>query len=178
MDTFETVVRHWSHCGPTKSGPCRTIRACRGQEFVMRQVPQAVQIFGVQDRRSRSSATMPWVVRWRIDGRDRARAFRTKTEAERHRSALLQAQAMGETFDLATGLPVVWLPADDDLQMHAWARRWLAEQWEEWQPRTRTSAVEALARLVLLLVRDDAPPPPRGARAQLMRSLRPEERDV
>lgn len=37
----------------------------------------------------------------------------------------------------------------------AWARRWLAEQWPEWAPRTRASAVEALARLVPLVTQAD-----------------------
>ena len=29
---------------------------------------------------------------------------------------------------------------------------WLTEQWSEWQPRTRASAVEALARFVTIAV--------------------------
>lgn len=134
---------------------------------------QDVQIFGVQDRRGRSAAKRPWVIRWRIDGRDRSKAFRTKTEAERHRAALLQAQLRGERFDDETGQPGSWTPAVDDMAAHEWARRWLAEQWDEWQPRTRASAVEALARLVPLLVIDLAPTPPAGLRLELHQSLRP-----
>jgi hypothetical protein len=33
-----------------------------------------------------------------------------------------------------------------DVRVHEWSRRWLAEQWQEWQPRTRASAAEALGR--------------------------------
>lgn len=54
----------------------------------------------------------------------------------------------------------------------AWPRGWLGEQWPEWQPRTRTSAVEALARFVPLAVVDGAPTPPAGMRAHLVASLR------
>ena len=43
--------------------------------------------------------------------------------------------------------------------MHEWARRWLTEQWSEWQPRTRASAAEALARFVTLAVSGNAVPP-------------------
>ena len=75
-------------------------------------------------------------------------------EAERFRSALLVAVQSGEAFDDVTGEPVSWQPLPEQMQAHAWARRWLAEQWPEWAPRTRVSAVEALTRLVPLLWRD------------------------
>ncbi|MGI8753202.1 MAG: hypothetical protein ACR2MN_12965 [Acidimicrobiales bacterium] len=56
---------------------------------------------------------------------------------------------------------------------HEWARRWLAEQWPEWAPRTRVSAVEALTRLVPLLVAPTAPAPPATLRSHLASSLGP-----
>src|SRR3546814_9385531 len=65
---------------------------------------------------------------------------RTKAEAERYRSALLVAQQSGEAFDDLTGESVSWQPLADEARAHEWARRWLAEQWPEWAPRTRTSA--------------------------------------
>jgi integrase len=79
----------------------------------------------------------------------------------------------GEEFDDLTGEPLSWQPLPDDIQVHEWARRWLAEQWPEWAPRSRTSAVEALARLVPLLVLPSAPPPPTTLRPHLFASLRP-----
>lgn len=39
-----------------------------------------------------------------------------------------------------------WEPLADQVQAHEWSRRWLAEQWPEWPPRTRASAVEVLSR--------------------------------
>lgn len=50
---------------------------------------------------------------------------------------------------------------------------WIAEQWNEWQPRTRTSAMEALARFVALAVADGAPPPPYALRKHLVRTFAP-----
>ena len=46
-----------------------------------------------------------------------------------------------------------------ELGVHEWCRRWLTEQWSEWQPRTRTSAVEALARFVTIATRRSVTPP-------------------
>lgn len=120
---------------------------------------QEVKVFAVQDRRSTAQAKLPWIVRRSIDGRQRSKSFRTRAEAERYRVLLLQAVHAGERFDEATGEPESWQAPLHDVLVHEWARRWVAEQWQEWQPRTRASATEALARLVPLTVRDGATPP-------------------
>ena len=69
--------------------------------------PQQVDVFTVQDRRQHGK-TKPWVVRWRVDGRQRAKAFRTRAEADRYRSVLTQAVTAGERFDRRTCEPVAW----------------------------------------------------------------------
>jgi len=66
-----------------------------------------------------------------------------------------------------------WRPGPDDVQVHTWARCWLVEEWPEWAPRTRASAMEALVRFVPLLVAPDASAPPPGLRAHLLASLPP-----
>ena len=134
---------------------------------------QEVKIFGVQDRRLTGAGKNPWLVRWSIAGRQRSRSFRTKTEADRFRSHLQHAKTIGEPFDVETGEPMSWLPGASDTPIHTWARRWLAEQWPEWQPRTRTSATEALARFVPLVVSPAASPPPPGLRRHLTETLPP-----
>ena len=132
-----------------------------------------VAVFSVQ-RRSGERNKRPWIARWSVVGRQRSRAFRTKAEAERYRSGLLVAQQSGEVFDEHTGEPISWQPLADQVQAHEWARRWLAEQWAEWAPRTRVSAVEALTRLVPLLVLPTAPDAPPTLRAHLGLWLRPD----
>ena len=117
----------------------------------MRRTFQQVQVYGIQDRRS-TGKPKPWVVRWSVDGSQRSRAFRTKAEAERFRSLLLQAVHDGDKFDTATGEPGSWQVPLSDMTLYAWGRRWLSEQWVEWQPRTRKSAIESLAKLVMLAV--------------------------
>jgi integrase len=120
---------------------------------------QVVKIYGVQDRRSTAQAKLPWVVRYTIDGRHRSKSFRTRIEADRYRGRLLQAVQDGGRFDASSGEPDSWQTPLADLGVHEWARRWVAEQWAEWQPRTRTSAVEALARFVTIAVRGGATRP-------------------
>ena len=132
-----------------------------------------VAVYGVQKRTGERNKR-PWIVRWAVSGRQRSRAFRTRAEADRFRSALLLAQHRGEAFDEATGEPAAWAPLPDEVQVHEWARRWVAEQWNEWAPRTRTSAVEALTRLLPLLASSGAPPAPAGTRRHLVSWLRPD----
>lgn len=133
-----------------------------------------VRIWGVQDRRADRRATKPWVVRWAVDARARGKTFRTKAEAEAFRSELLLAKRLGEDFDPETAEPLSWSPPSDESLLHSWARRWLGEQWPEWQPRTRVSAVEALARFVPLVATSRASSPPDGMRAYLTTTLRPD----
>jgi integrase len=131
-----------------------------------------VAIYGLQKRTGERNKR-PWVVRWSVIGRQRSRAFHTRGEAERFRTGLLLAQQSGEPFDESTGEPLSWQPLPDQVQVHEWARRWLGEQWTEWAPRTRRSAVEALSRLVLLAVLPTATPAPMGLRGRLARWLPP-----
>lgn len=132
-----------------------------------------VSVFGVQ-RRSGERNKRPWIVRWTVVGRQRSKAFRTRVEADRYRSALLVAVQSGEAFDPTTGEPASWEPMPDEVHVYEWARRWLGEQWPEWAPRTRTSAVEAIARFVPLVVVPTAPPAPADLRRHLTLALRPE----
>ncbi len=131
-----------------------------------------VSVLNVQ-RRTGERHKKPFIARWKVNGRAFARSYRTKGEAERVRSALLVAVQSGEAFDEMTGEPVSWQPLPDEVRAHEWARRWLAEQWPEWAPRTRVSAVEVITKLVPLLVATDAPAPPATMRRHLASWLEP-----
>jgi hypothetical protein len=134
---------------------------------------QQIRIWGVQDRRSHARTARPWVVRWAVDARERGKAFKTKDEAEAFRSELLIAKRNREPFDPNTAEPLSWSPSSADLKVHVWARRWLAEQWPEWQPRTRTSAIEALTRFIPLVTASRADPAPNDVRSYLTTTLVP-----
>lgn len=135
---------------------------------------QDVQIHGIQQRAPSAKTRKRWRVRWMVDGRAREKAFATSGEANRYRSLLVAAHHRGERFDRDAGEPLSWQPRTDSLQVHAWVRCWVAEQWSEWQPRTRASAVEAMARFVPLLVRSSAAPAPEVLRRYLMDTLGPD----
>lgn len=134
---------------------------------------QVVKVYGVQDRRSNAKAKLPWVVRLSIDGRQRSRSFRTRAEGERYRNSLLQAVHAGDRFDPATGEPVSWRAPLSAMSVREWSTKWLGEQWLEWQPRTRVSAVQALTKFVILAVRPGAVVPD-GLRAYLTDVLPPD----
>ena len=114
----------------------------------------------------------PWVARWRVETRRFQRTFRTRDEADHFRSELLVAQRNGEAFDESTGEPSSWA-ATGDVSSHEWVRRYLAEQWEEWAPRTRSGTVEEMSRLVPLLIKPSAPAEPAERRVYLKDALVP-----
>jgi integrase len=134
---------------------------------------QEIQVFGIQNRPLSERTKRPWIVRWAVALKRHSKSFHTRAEAERYRSLLTHAKTLGETFDEVTGEPLSWRPTADDVQVHIWARRWLAEEWPEWAPRTRVSALEAIARFVPLLHGPDSPTPPIALRAHLYASLPP-----
>src|SRR6266508_1127185 len=138
---------------------------------------QRIKVYGVQDRRNAERVRLPWVVRYSIDGIHRSKSYRTRAEAERYRGALLQAVQNGDRFDLATGEPESWQLPLAEFKVHEWARRWLAEQWPEWQPRTRPSAAEAIARFVALAV-DSRTAVPEALRSYLRTALVPENESI
>ena len=137
----------------------------------MRRPVQDVRIWALQHKLSRPAN--PWVVRWRVDGQEFSRSFRTQAEADRRRSHLLIAQQHGEQFSLRTGEPESWMRLATQTTVYVWAREWVAEEWAEWAPRTRRTQMEGLARFVPLAVYRDAPAPPKDLRSHLMGALSP-----
>jgi integrase len=140
---------------------------------VSRRPVQDVRIWALQDRRNDARARKPWYVRWTVDGARFSRSFRTKSLGDHYRSRLLVAHRDGERFDLRSGEPASWAPAPDEMPVYAWARQWVAEEWQEWAPRTRQAVVESLARFLPLVVDQKAPEPPAGLRSHLVRTLPP-----
>lgn len=88
----------------------------------------------------------------------------------------MQAVQAGGLFDETTGEPESWQTPLRDVRVHEWSRRWLAEQWQEWQPRTRASATEALARFITIEVNDGAKTP-EDLRVHLYSALSPDSED-
>lgn len=97
-------------------------------------------------------------VKWRIDGRDRTRAFKTRAEADRYRRQLLDAVEAGEAFDDLDGEPASWSAAS--MTWLTWTQRWIELKWPHWAGTTRRTAVETLAAITPRMVKAKAPAPP------------------
>jgi hypothetical protein len=120
---------------------------------------QRVQIFGLgMPSPGTPKERRRYRVKWRIDGRDRTRAVRTKAEAERVRSRLQMAAIDGEAFDLETGLPMSWVARPTT--WWSWSRQWLELKWPHWSGHSRRSAVESLVAITPFMVRYGAPAAP------------------
>ena len=123
--------------------------------------PQRVQVFALgKPRAGADRDSRRHYVKWRVDGRDRTRSFKTKAEAERFRTSLLAAVQQGERFDSAAGVPASWVQDADAPTWWTWSRDWLTLKWPQWSGHSRRSSVESLTALTPLLVRRGAPAPP------------------
>ena len=123
--------------------------------------PQKVQVFSIgKSKPSVDRERRRHLVKWRVDGRDRTRSFKTRTEAERFRSSLQGAARDGETFDEATGLPVRWVDTRTGPTWWTWSRDWLLVKWPQWSGHSRRSAIEAASVVTPLLVVKGAPAAP------------------
>lgn len=99
-------------------------------------------------------------VRWRINGRDRMRRFKTRAEADRFRAQLQAAIVAGERFDLVSGLPEAWHQSPET--WWSWSSQWLALKWPQWAGHSRRSGVESLVSVTPHLVRPGSPAAPEG----------------
>ena len=85
---------------------------------------QKVQVFSLgTPTKGTPTAKRRYRVKWRIDGRDRTRAFKTKVEADRYRRQLLDAIEAGEAFDDADGEPASWSAAS--MTWFTWTQQWI-----------------------------------------------------
>lgn len=128
-----------------------------------RRAPQKVQVFSLaRPRPGAQREQRRYYVKWRVDGCDKTRSFKTRAEAERFRSGLQLAIRDGQHFDMGSGLPAEWVEPPDAPTWWSWSREWVAMKWPQWSGHTRRSGVESLALLAPLLVRPGAPPAPPG----------------
>lgn len=93
-------------------------------------------------------------VRWRIDGRDRMRRFKTRAEADRFRVQLQAAVVEGARFDQQSGLPESWQRSTDT--WWSWSVEWLGLKWPQWAGHSRRSGVESLVSVTPHLIRPGA----------------------
>ena len=108
--------------------------------------PQRIQIFSVGKRKG-DNRKSPWVVRWKVDGKETNRHFPHKTVADRFRQDLDRAHRSGERFDAKAGLPVSWITPDVP-NVADWCKNYLELDYADAEPRSRRNLAETVIPLI------------------------------
>ena len=106
-----------------------------------------VHIFRVQKR---DGAVRPYIVKWRVEGRDKSNAFYTKREAEDRKRKLERAKEDGLIFSSSTGLPLEW--SLGKLTFAEVVTEMSKRKLKGWEARTATSFGDAISASVAFLV--------------------------
>jgi integrase len=122
------------------------------------------------------SKTKPYMVRWKVAGEVTTRTFPTRALADSFRSRLIAALAEGQAFDIATGLPVSMLVAEDNPgpasgERTSWLRfcsSYVAVRWDGAAAKTRDYITDSLATATLAMT---GTAPGRPAAAELRRAF-------
>ena len=130
-------------------------------------ISQEVQIYSiVVPKKGTPKEKRRYRVKWRIDGRDFSKQFKTKAEAERLRSRLQVAVTDGLEFNPSTGRPRDWERSTET--WWTWSTTWLGLMWPQWSGNSRRSGVESLVAITPHLAKPRAPAPPDGLRQWLL----------
>jgi hypothetical protein len=105
----------------------------------------------IQTRKGRKT---PYRVRWVVAGRQFGNSFVTMALAESFRASLITAARKGEGFDTDSGLPESMERKRRDISFYEHAAEFTAAAWPAVAAKTRVSIIEALIRVVPVVVRD------------------------
>ncbi len=106
-----------------------------------------VHVFRVQKR---EGAVRPYIVKWRVEGRDKSNAFYTKREAEDRKRKLERAKEDGLVFSSSTGLPLEW--SLGKLSFTDVVAEMSKLKLKSWEARSATSFGDAISASVAFLV--------------------------
>jgi integrase len=122
---------------------------------------------------------LPYVVRWRLNGRAHWRSFATKRGRNGAETfyALLSAAAINESnWDTESGIPTS-MSAPSGMNVAEYCLSFVEIEWQRLSPSTRKSYVEALASFTVNCRRRSAPRPPSGSAAAISSWLTPAPKD-
>jgi integrase len=100
---------------------------------------------------SRDPKASQYRVKWRVQGRDKTRSFRTKGQAEHFWRRLCTSLEDGATFDPTTGLPLSW--TQQHKSFAEVAQEYVQLFWSSHEAASLRSTVEALSYSVIHLTR-------------------------
>jgi integrase len=132
-----------------KTGSTHSLRSAKRCEL------NKVNIFEISRNTKFQSSRDPranqYRVKWRVQGRDKTRSFRTKTQAEHFRRRLFTALESGDHFDSTTGLPLSWTQVNKTFAEVA--SEFTKQLWPSLAASSKRSSVEALSYSILYLTR-------------------------
>ena len=111
-----------------------------------------VQIFNVTKF---ESGTKHWRVKWRVQGRDKTRAFKNKALASAFHKSLEKAQEAGDNFSGITGLPESW--AKSQISFIECARDYALMKSKSWSNNSLRSFADAIGSSGTSLLNTDIP---------------------
>ena len=119
--------------------------------------------------------TMPYAVRWRLNGRGYWRSFATRrgnNGADAFYSQLKVASMNERDWSSDTGLPSKW-NTTNHLNVAQYCRLYIQEEWQRFSPSTRKSYVEALTSFIVNCTRRGVKTLPSVCRADIASWLTP-----
>src|SRR6266508_4242780 len=90
-----------------------------------------------------TTVTTHWV-RWKVGGKPWKEPFRTAAQADSFRSSLLSAARNGDAFSLATGRPVAWQRAENEMSWYDFACAYTDMKWKSASAKYRKDIARAL----------------------------------
>ena len=108
-----------------------------------------VEIFRIQHR---ANANKPHIVKWRVEGRDKSRAFATKKEAEKTKRNLERAKEDHLDFSPETGEPLEW--AAGNMTFAECVQEMTKIKSKNWAEASNESYADAIALSLIFLVRE------------------------
>ena len=130
-----------------------------------------VRFWEIQHKKGRRR---PYGVRWITATQEHSAWFANKAQANNRRSELMTAARNGESFDIASGLPVSEIKRKTSLSFLAFAQSYMDMKWPDAAAKSRSSMVDALATVAVAFVREVAgKPKPTDLRRVLVSHLLP-----
>ena len=111
-----------------------------------------VQIFNVTKL---ESGTKHWRVKWRVQGRDKTRAFINKAQANAFKKSLEKAVEAGDNFSSITGLPDAWTKSQ--ISFIECARDYARMKSHSWSHNSLRSFADAIGSSAVYLVNTKSP---------------------
>lgn len=135
-----------------KTADGKTHRAKVKEESTLTERLAVLEAEGIIETRVTRTpqSSLSYLVKWRVDGRDKTRAFPNKARAQKFHRDLNNAIDARERFDTESGLPVSWIAGDT---VATTAVTYVHSRWKGASPTTRQHYELVFTRVVTALLK-------------------------